>query len=108
MATTPLIAPRRVDKTVLRVTRAYFHARGARPSKRRRKALVQLRRIRLELEILQTRTVNGTMPPLSSVKRMMKRIDHALKDFMGKKPRRRQLRQLQRTLKKRRRQLRAL
>jgi len=89
-----LAVPRRIDKTIERIARARSHARTASNSRRRRKALTQLRKMRLTLEQLQARTIDDSLPSLDELEPVLVPIEDALKAFMKKKPRRRRLRKL--------------
>ncbi len=100
--------PRRIDKTIGRVAKSRSHAHTASKSRRRRKALGELKKLRLILEQLQMRTIDGTLPALEDMEDVLIRVERCMKVFTLKTPKRRRLRKLAKGLKRARKELRQL
>lgn len=103
-----LEVPRRIDKTISRVSKSRSHAQRASKSRRRRRCLVQLQKFYDELEALQMRTIDGTLPSLEELEAALKTVERKMRVFTAKKPKRRRLRKLTRSIKRCRQELRAL
>ncbi len=97
---TDLEIPRRIDKTIGRVAKSRSHAHTARKSRRRRKALRGLKQLRLILEQLQMRTIDGSLPALEDLEDVLVRVEHCMRVFTLKTPKRRRLRKLAKGLKR--------
>lgn len=97
---TNLQVPRRIDKTIGRVAKSRAHARGASKSRRRRRAIRELKRLRQVLEQLQMRTIDGTLPHPETLEEMLSSVEHHMKTFTSTKPKRRRLRKLAKGLKR--------
>ncbi|MFT6142242.1 MAG: hypothetical protein ACJATT_000244 [Myxococcota bacterium] len=95
-----LEVPRRIDKTIGREAKTCAYAKTAKKSRRRRKAIGELKKLRLLLEQLQMRTIDGSLPPLEKLEKVLKAAERSMRVFTAKKPKRRRLRKLAKGLKR--------